>query len=232
MNTATQMEISPEANSDWINASSDEACRLHDAAVDAYGGARIEEAEGLFRRALRMLERVEGENHPDVARVLNNLAAIYEDRCEYEAAERLYQRSVRIMDRPVGDGETEIIRLRLQSWQNLGRIHQAQGRYDQAEPLFKQALALSEQAFGNQGAEMAQALNRLGELYQYPGRFTEGGGLDQRAVAIFEHAGEPDHLAMAEIYHNLGRIGTCVPKLRARRTLRPDGDENPQASVG
>jgi len=81
------MEISPEANSDWINASSDEACRLHDAAVDAYGGARIEDAEGLFRRALRMLERVEGEDHPDVARVHNNLAAIYEDRCEYEAAE-------------------------------------------------------------------------------------------------------------------------------------------------
>jgi len=206
MNTATQMEISLEANPDRINALSDEACRLYDAAVDAYGGARIEEADGLFRRALRTVERVEGEDHPDVARVLNNLAAIYEYRCEYESAERLYERSVRIMERPLVGGETEIIRLRLQSWQNLGRIHQAQGSYDQAEPLFKQALALSEQAFGNQGAEMAQALNQLGMLYKYTGRFTEAGGLYQRALAILEHAGEPDHLAMAEIYHNLGGL--------------------------
>jgi tetratricopeptide (TPR) repeat protein len=206
MNAATQMEMLPETNSDWIRALSDEACRLHDAAVDAYSGAHIEEAEGLFRRALLMLGRVEGEDHPDVARVLNNLAAIYEDRCEYEAAERLYERSVRIMERPVGDGESGIIRLRLQSWQNLGRIHQAQGLYDQAEQRFKQALALSEQAFGNQGAEMARALNQLGVLYKYTGRFTEAGGLYQRALAILEHAGERDHLAMAEIYHNLGGL--------------------------
>ena len=40
MNTETQPELSPETESDWINALTDEACRLHDAAVEAYGGGR------------------------------------------------------------------------------------------------------------------------------------------------------------------------------------------------
>jgi hypothetical protein len=40
MNTATQPELLPETESDWINALTDEACRLHDAAVEAYGCGR------------------------------------------------------------------------------------------------------------------------------------------------------------------------------------------------
>jgi len=35
------MEISPEVNPDRINALSDEACRLHDAEVEANGGGRV-----------------------------------------------------------------------------------------------------------------------------------------------------------------------------------------------
>src|SRR5262245_58337660 len=131
------------------------ACRLHEAALACFAEGKSQEAESMFRRALRILERVEGADHPDVAQVVNNLAAIYEDRCEYEAAERLYERSVRIMERTGAEDDREIIRLRLQSWQNLGRIHQAQGRYDSAEALFKQALTNAEQSFGNRSVEVA-----------------------------------------------------------------------------
>lgn len=60
MATTTQPEILPEADSDWINALSDEARRLHDAAVKAYGGGRADEAEELFRRALALFEQLEG----------------------------------------------------------------------------------------------------------------------------------------------------------------------------
>jgi hypothetical protein len=41
MNTPTQPELSPETEYDWINASSDEACRLHDAEIEANGGERV-----------------------------------------------------------------------------------------------------------------------------------------------------------------------------------------------
>ncbi len=44
MNTGAQPAILPETDSDWINALTDEACRLHDAAVEAYGGGRLDDA--------------------------------------------------------------------------------------------------------------------------------------------------------------------------------------------
>jgi hypothetical protein len=41
MKTATRPELSPEPESDWINALSDEDCRLRDAKVEANGGGRV-----------------------------------------------------------------------------------------------------------------------------------------------------------------------------------------------
>jgi len=40
MNTATQPELLPETESDWINALTDEACRLRDAEIEANSGGR------------------------------------------------------------------------------------------------------------------------------------------------------------------------------------------------
>jgi tetratricopeptide (TPR) repeat protein len=184
----------------------DRARRLHEAALACYAEGKSREAESMFLRALRMFERAEGPYSPDVAQALNNLAAIHEERCEYGVAEQSYEHSVRIMEQTADDGDTEIIKLRLQSWQNLGRIHQAQGRYDRAEAIFKQALAHSEQAFGSRSVEVAESLNQLGMLYKYAGRFTEAGKLYQRALAIMEKACGPDHLAVADSYHNLGGL--------------------------
>jgi tetratricopeptide (TPR) repeat protein len=143
---------------------------LCESALDLYAKGESRQAETMFRRALRLLERTEGANHPDVASVLNYLAAIHEDRCEYEAAERLYERSVKILGSAVDNCDAELIQLRLQSWVNLGRVHQSQGRNDRAESIFQQTLALSEQAFGGDSAELAESLNQLGGHYKCAGR--------------------------------------------------------------
>ena len=45
------------------------------------------EAEGLYKRALAIREQVLGENHPDVADALNNLALVYWTQGKYSEAE-------------------------------------------------------------------------------------------------------------------------------------------------
>src|SRR5262249_31672647 len=128
METAAQPETMPEHNFDWINALSDEACRLHDAAVEAYGDGHIEVAEGFFRRSITLFEQVEGLEHPDVAAALSNLGAMLEDQCDYLGAEECYERAAAIMEVVEDDGADEdVTRLRLQTMNNLGRIHRIQG---------------------------------------------------------------------------------------------------------
>src|SRR5262245_3361634 len=120
MTTAAQREIMPEAQFFGFDALTDEACRLHDAAMAAYSGGRINKAEKLFRRSLALFEQAEGPDHPDVAAVLNNLGALLEDRCDYLAAEACYVRAAAITEAVEEDSKNnkddqDVARLRLQS---------------------------------------------------------------------------------------------------------------------
>ena len=64
---------------------------------------KYEEAEPLYQRALAIKERVLGEEHPDTAGSLNNLALLYADQGKYEEAEPLYQRALAIYERVLGE---------------------------------------------------------------------------------------------------------------------------------
>src|SRR5262245_27663743 len=122
-----------------------DACRLHDRAVAARAEGKYEQANALAFRALKILEREEGPHHPDVANVLNHLAATCTDRGDYTRAKRFGRRAVRIMEKLNGDGD--LARLKVQSLNGLASVYRMQGRYAEAEPLFKRALTLAEKTF-------------------------------------------------------------------------------------
>jgi tetratricopeptide (TPR) repeat protein len=246
MNTAAQLELSPETNSDWVNALTDEACRLHDAAVEAYGGGRIDEAEEFFRHALALFEQVEGADHPDVAATLGNLGAILEDWCDYPGAEECYVRAAAITEAIEEngfknyEGDEDVTRLRLQSLDNLGRILRIQGRYAQAEPVIRRALNFAVRAFGAQSLEVSGALNNLGMLGKFAGWFDEAEECYRRALAILQkHFGEYCAEA-ASIYHNLGGLEHARGRYAegepfARRSVelrrRIHGDNHPDVAA-
>ena len=156
--------------------SADVAVALHDRAVAFYAGGERDKARATCRRALRLMERAVGPDHPDVAAILNSLAAIALDRAEYAEAEALFGRSARIMDAVKGD-DTDIARVRIQSLGNLAAVLRIRGRYDEAEPLLRQALALAEEALGPRDVEVGSLLNQLAVLHKYQGRFAEAGPL-------------------------------------------------------
>ena len=53
-------------------------------------------SESFLRRSYEMRKDVLGEDHPDVAQSLNNLAALANDRKEYEKAIPLYEKALKI----------------------------------------------------------------------------------------------------------------------------------------
>ena len=57
------------------------------------------EAEELYKKSLKIRERVLGENHPDTAMSYNNVAGEYERRGEYDKAKELYEKSLRINEK-------------------------------------------------------------------------------------------------------------------------------------
>ena len=61
------------------DADIDIACRLHERAVAARAEGKFAEAESLGLQALKLLEKTEGPEHPDVVTARNNLACVYEE---------------------------------------------------------------------------------------------------------------------------------------------------------
>jgi tetratricopeptide (TPR) repeat protein len=80
-----------------------EAARLlNQVALYLYERAQYAEALPLFRRALTIIEKALGPNHPDMATSINNLAYLYDSQGKFEQAEPLYQRSFVIMEKALG----------------------------------------------------------------------------------------------------------------------------------
>jgi tetratricopeptide (TPR) repeat protein len=164
--------------------------------------ARYAEAEPLCQRALAILEKAEGPDHPSTATSLNNLAVLYKRQGRYGEAEPLYQRALAIRENALGPDHPDTAT----SLNNLAALYRSQGRYGEAEPLFRRALAVEEKALGPDHADTAASLNNLALLYYNRGRYEEAEPLYQRALTICERALGPDHPDTASSLNNLASL--------------------------
>jgi len=87
---------------------------------------------------------VQGTEHPNTARSLNNLASLYDAQGKYELAEPLHLRALAIWEEQLGPEHPSTAG----SLNSLAELYRAQGRYELAEPLHLRALAIRERQLG------------------------------------------------------------------------------------
>jgi CHAT domain-containing protein/Flp pilus assembly protein TadD len=156
----------------------------------------------LYQRSLAIREKALGRDHPNVAPVLNNLAAMYRNQGRHADAEPLSQRSLAIAERAFGRDHPNVAT----ALNNLAELYRSQGRYADAEPLYQRSLAIREKALGRDHPDVATALNNLGLLYASQGRYAEAEPLYQRSLAIREKALGRDHPDVAISLNNLASL--------------------------
>ena len=163
---------------------------------------RYSEAEPLYKQALAIRKAKLGNNHPDTASSLNNLAALYDSQGRYSEAELLYKQALAIWKKQLGDNHP----LTATSLNNLAGLYDSQGRYSEAEPLYKQALAIRKAQLGNNHPDTASSLNNLAELYQSQGRYSEAEPLYKQALAIWKTQLGDNHPNIATSLNNLATL--------------------------
>jgi CHAT domain-containing protein len=183
---------------------------LNQTAIDLYHAGRYQEAENLYQQALVIHREYLGEQHPDVAASLNNLAELYRFQGRYSEAETLFQESLTILRNQLGQNHLNIA-LNLN---NLALLYQDQGRYPEAEFFFRETLAILRDRFGDRNRNVAVNLNNLATLYQAQGRYNEAEALFQESLDLLrEQLGEqhPNFALslnnLAELYRTQGRYG-------------------------
>ncbi|WP_414756479.1 CHAT domain-containing protein, partial [Anabaena sp. CCY 9910] len=101
---------------------------------------RYAEAEPLFHQALEMRKRLLGQEHPDVATSLNNLALLYNRQGRYAEAEPLFHQALEMRKRLLGQEHPDVAT----SLNNLAGLYWGQGDINHALKFFTQGLKVEE----------------------------------------------------------------------------------------
>ena len=143
-----------------------------------------------------------GENHPNTATILNNLAELYESQGKYEQAEPLFLQAIEIDKIALPDNHPSLAT----HLNNLAGLYRYQGKYEQAEPLFLQAIEIDKIALPDNHPELATDLNNLAGLYRYQGKYEQAEPLFLQAIEIVKIALPDNHPSLATHLNNLAGL--------------------------
>jgi len=158
---------------------------LHAELLNKYGTASYQPGEpetaiAAFERALSILERRLGKNHPDVATALNNLALIHYSRGNYDGAEPLYRRSLMIDEQTLGIDHPGVAT----DLNNLALLYKKQGDLESAEPLLKRAMEIKEKHFDPGHPSLVTGQQNYAALLRALGRDEEAEVFERRATVL------------------------------------------------
>jgi tetratricopeptide (TPR) repeat protein len=227
-----------EATAVWLAQISDD-----DLIWPFVGLANFYEEQGLYEQAdpwyeecLRVTRERLGDEHPDVATSLNNLAVIYTKQGRYSEAESFHQQALALWKRLLGDEHPDVAT----SLNNLALLYDKQGRYGEAESLHQQALALWKRLLGDEHPDVATSLNNLALLYRNQGRYSEAEPLSQQALTLWKRLLGDEHPDVAQslnnlamLYYHQGRYSDVEPLLQQALEMRQLllGGEHPDVAL-
>ncbi len=98
-----------------------------------------------------------GEDHPDVARVRNNLGMAWQSKGEYDKAIEYYEQALASDLKTLGEDHPSVAIRR----NNLGSAWDAKGEYDKAIEYYELALASGLKTFREDHPDVAKFRNNL-----------------------------------------------------------------------
>ncbi len=146
---------------------------------------KLEAAEPLLERALRIDERTLGAAHPRFGASLNALALVETRLGAYERAEPLFERALAIFRKTLGPNHLNVA----QVLESLGGLFLALARYDEAEARYRDSLAVFEKALGPGHPDVARLLESTAGALRLQGRNAQAEALEARAWAIRQKRG-------------------------------------------
>ncbi len=149
---------------------------------------KLEEVEGLYRRALEINER--DQLNLDVCRSFNGLALIHNRNGESVEAERLLQRAIALHDKAQRRDHPYLATVLT----NLGILYTNLGRYDEAAPLFERARYIQDKVLRDGHPDASLRMHATAALWKATGRLQEAGKLAAQADAIREDQADAGNL--------------------------------------
>jgi eukaryotic-like serine/threonine-protein kinase len=165
-----------------------------------YNLGEYQPSEEMLSKALQLRIETNGESHPDVAAIRNDLAEVLIRRAEYERATELLLQSLDV-NQLNNDGTSPQVATNLF---NLADVYLATGKLDDAEAAVRSSIAIFVQYQDQYGIELAEAKSSLARILQVRGDLDQTETLLREAIDIINATEGPDHPYMAYYLQNLG----------------------------
>ncbi|MFP5272146.1 tetratricopeptide repeat protein [Coleofasciculus sp.] len=166
------------------------------------GQGLYEQAEPWFKDCLSVTVQRLGENHPDVAASLDNLANLYSFQGWYEKAKPLFLQALELRKRLLGENHADVAT----SLHGLAKLYMAQQYYDQAEPLFLQALKLKQCLLGKNNLNIAAIFDDMAVLYSLKDNYVKAKKFFLQALSLIRELLGEDHIYVAKNIYNLAGL--------------------------
>jgi tetratricopeptide (TPR) repeat protein len=187
--------------------------KLNQKAKKLYQQGRYEEAVQSVSQARDLSLQYLGEDHPDFAQSLNNLAELYRSMGNYTQAVPLSKEAVELRRKALGEDHPDFAT----SLNNLAVLYDSMGNYAQAEQLYEEVIEIRRKALGEDHPNFATSLNSLAVLYSSMGNYTQAESLCKRAMEIWRKALGENHPSFATSLNNLA--GLYITTDRATEAL-------------
>jgi tetratricopeptide (TPR) repeat protein len=189
------------------------------------------QAERAYEAALTTQRAHLPPNPTDIATSLNNLAALYEAKGEYDRALPLYEEALESTRAALPLGHPDIAT----SLNNTAGLYEAKGEYDRALPLYEEALVTGpprHRHLAQQHCRLVQVQGRV-----RPGEYDRALPLYEEALEIRREALPPGHPDIASSLANLaclydakGEYDRALPlleqALEIKREALPPGHQS------
>lgn len=158
---------------------------LHAEYLNKYGTASYQAGQHViaitaFEKALQILQKRLGKNHPDTATAMNNLALLHYSRGNYDAAEPLYKHALVIDEQTLGIDHTGVAT----DLNNLALLYKKKGDLEGAEPLLKRAMEIKEKNFDPGHPSLVTGLRNYASLLRAMDRNEEANEFERRASVL------------------------------------------------
>jgi len=159
-------------------------------------------SEILYRRILKVNERVLGVDDPYTLATVNNLGMLLQEQGKLEEAETLSRRALEVKERVLGVDHTST----LTSVNNLGLLLQDRGKLKEAEVLSRRALEGYERVLGVDHPKTLISVSNVAGLLKEQGKLEEAELMYRRVLEGFERVLGVEHRNTINSRGNLGLL--------------------------
>eukprot|EP00741_Cyanophora_paradoxa_P000293 tig00000403_g284.t1 len=159
----------------------------------------LDNAMPFIRDAIKIWEKTHGSTDVRLARAMEELANLHQDRNEAGEALLLRERAIAVYEAALGRHHPDVAN----SLNDLALMYLNREKWAEAEPLLLRVLAIFESIHGPSHPKVALVLNSLGTLYKAQAKYAKAETFFKRSLAMREAAlGK----ASIEVANSLGNL--------------------------